>query len=405
MNLINKEINGYKLLRLIGSGGMGEVYYAFHNGLKREAAVKVLYQEDMTDRFKNEAYIQASVQHPNIAGLYEFGEIAGKPCIVMEFINGVTLEKYVEQRSLLDSDAVTKIFYQVCKAISYLHEQGIQHRDIKPSNIKITPEGKIKLLDFGIAKNQYTPKLTKEGYIVGTTDYMSPEQFRGTNSIQSDIWAMGILLYFLTTRHLPFMNSSILEQRRNVESAYYIKPATLNPGVTGKHQRLIAQMLSARASKRPFIGDVIRILLQQTGEISMPKIPMVADSFLRKNRLYLSIIGGVFLLGIILFATESRHQKSEISVLKNANVIGKAEKSGVLELPKNQVKTVEIVVQNSNRTKLILPNQKIMYQHPFVVEIPEGESLQITLQEGKYSKEITIDADFKGDRFMCTMDY
>lgn len=396
MSLISKEINGYKLLRLIGSGGMGEVYYAFHSGLRREAAVKVLYQSEMADRFKNEAYIQASVQHPNIAALYEYGMVAGNPCIVMEFINGETLENFVQRRPLLKTEAVTAIFTQVCEAVSFLHSKGIQHRDLKPSNIKITEEGKIKLLDFGISKSQYTPKLTKEGYIVGTTDYMAPEQFRGKNSIQSDIWAMGILLYFMTTKHLPFFDQSIVEQRRNVEQGIFIKPAILNPEISSKHQRLIAQMLSPRPGKRPLIDEVISGLLERTGEINISQLPEINNAFFRQNKVCFTVVGLVVLLGFGLWITEAKpdvvnYQPVEQTVLLPPTAL--------------KVRKVEVVVQNSNQTHLVLPNKKVIYKRPFIVEIPEGKPFNIELVEGKFSKKITINADFKGERFMCTMDY
>ena len=173
------EVAGYQLTVRIGAGGMGDVYKAFHYALNRTAAVKILHAKDMADRFKNEAYIQSSVSHPNIARLYNYSIVGETPCIVMEYVEGETLDAYLRSKRKLSAAETESIVAQVASALAYLHGKDILHRDIKPSNFKLQPDGTVKMLDFGISKNKYTPKLTQLGFVVGTTEYMAPEQFEG----------------------------------------------------------------------------------------------------------------------------------------------------------------------------------------------------------------------------------
>lgn len=390
--VIGKKINGYKILRKIGSGGMGEVYFARHETLLREVAIKILYQKNMAERFKNEAYIQASINHPNIAVLYEFAQIDDKACIIMEYVDGITLEEYVSSRSLLSSSEVTAIFKQVCEAMAYLHGKSIQHRDIKHSNIKIADNGTVKLLDFGIAKSKFSPKLTKEGYIIGTSDFMAPEQFEGVTSIQSDIWALGVLLYYLTTKHLPFSGENLLVQRKNIALGRYIKPKMLNPDVSGKHQRLIAKMLSVRVNKRPFINGL-------SGQFTLPSSEQKKEpnsgraAFFKQNKLYLTIISASVFLGLLLWGIKVNMKGSE----KEAS-IEQVENIG-------ESKKIEIIVQNSDRVELMKSDNSIIRTPPFFIEKSAGETVEFTLIEGAYKKQITINQDFKGERFICNMDY
>ena len=168
------EIAGYRLVELIGTGGMGNVYRARHDALNREAAVKILHQQHMADRFRNEAYIQSSVSHPNIARLYEYLPLENMPCIIMEYVQGQPLDALLRTAGKLPNEQTEHIIAQVAAALAYLHAKEIVHRDIKPSNFKVQPDGTVKMLDFGISKNKYTPKLTQLGFVVGTTEYMAP---------------------------------------------------------------------------------------------------------------------------------------------------------------------------------------------------------------------------------------
>ena len=172
------EIAGYHLTDRIGSGGMGDVYKGYNKALQRLAAVKILHQKEMAERFRNEAYIQASVSHPNIACMYEYIVSRGIPCIIMEYVEGENLDSYLHRKGKLTNQEAEVIIRQVASALAYLHKKDIVHRDIKPQNFKIHSNGKVTMLDFGIAKAKYTPKLTQQGFAVGTTEYMAPAQFK-----------------------------------------------------------------------------------------------------------------------------------------------------------------------------------------------------------------------------------
>ena len=249
-SFLNKNIRGYVLVQWLGSGGIGEVYQAQHQVTRQAAAVKVLNRIDQVERFRNEAYVQSSVKHPNIAALYEYSMENGFPCIVMEYVEGLTLERLIKRQGALPESFVWKVFEQMVSAVAYLHSNGIYHRDLKPANIKITKESVLKLLDFGIAKAAYTPKLTQEGYIVGTSYYMAPEQFQSKGSIQSDCWALGVILYEMLTGQLPFDGRTETETRIKIERGEYMPPNLIIPNISKRSKRVIEKLLQINPKKR-----------------------------------------------------------------------------------------------------------------------------------------------------------
>ena len=169
----NQTVGEYRVVDFLGAGGMGEVYRALHSKIGRVAAVKVLTRggaqtAGFVQRFFNEARIQASLQHPNVATLYDFCEVAGQPCIIMEYVDGQTIsERVAAYGAPLPLSEAAYVFEKVCEAVDYVHRHGVIHRDIKSNNIKISSEGEVKLLDFGIAKGQGTQQLTQVGSVIG----------------------------------------------------------------------------------------------------------------------------------------------------------------------------------------------------------------------------------------------
>jgi serine/threonine protein kinase len=253
--LVNSYVGEYRLIDFLGAGGMGEVYRATHSKIGRVAAVKILSQSvcdpSFVERFLNEARIQASLQHDNIATLYDFLEFNGRPCIVMEYIEGEELADHIKARGSLPLREAFTIFQSIVEAIDYVHNQGIVHRDIKSNNVKITSTGKVKLLDFGIAKSGASPSLTLTGGVIGTLQYISPEQFKGeVANARTDIWALGVLLYEMLTGHMPFESVTLGELCEKICKASYVPPSVLNASVPRAAQSIVARCLEKNPRDR-----------------------------------------------------------------------------------------------------------------------------------------------------------
>jgi serine/threonine-protein kinase len=224
------RLGAYEILAPIGAGGMGEVYQARDTKLGREVAIKVLpeaFSEDKERlaRFEREARLLASLNHPNIATLHGLEESADTHYLVMELVPGETLGERI-QRGLIPIDEALPLFTQIAEGLEAAHEKGVIHRDLKPGNIKVTPEGKVKVLDFGLAKAfaeegaatdlSQSPTMTREatqaGVIMGTAAYMSPEQARGkTVDKRADIWAFGCCLYEALTGRKAFGGETVTD--------------------------------------------------------------------------------------------------------------------------------------------------------------------------------------------------
>jgi serine/threonine protein kinase len=198
------EIYNYKILKKLGSGGMGEVYLAEDTKLNRQVALKFLPIHFTTDntlktRFINEAQAAAKLNHPNIITIFEVNEHNGRPFFAMEHVEGSPLSDVIEKDGLPSEKAVD-ITLQICEGLKEAHNAEIVHRDIKPSNIIIDKSGRCRILDFGLAAIQSDERLTKTGTLLGTVEYMSPEQVRGKKvDHRSDIFSLGVLLYELLT--------------------------------------------------------------------------------------------------------------------------------------------------------------------------------------------------------------
>src|SRR5579862_1995961 len=198
------KLGHYKILSLLGKGGMGEVWRATDTKLGRDVAIKILPEAvaadpDRMERFEREAKVLASLNHPNIAAIHGVEERA----LVLEFVDGPTLAERIGGQPMQVDEALA-LALQIAEALEYAHERGVIHRDLKPANIKITPQGRVKVLDFGLAKAfarddpagspevspTLTMRATQAGIILGTAAYMSPEQARGqTTDKRTDIWS------------------------------------------------------------------------------------------------------------------------------------------------------------------------------------------------------------------------
>src|SRR5215469_11677352 len=202
---IGSTVGDYQIVGILGAGGMGKVYKVRNGISDRVEAMKVLLpdlaaQPELSDRFLREIKTQASLEHPNIAALHTALRVDNQLLMLMEFVEGVTLEQKLKEGPLPIEQAVDYIS-QVLSALDYAHQHGVIHRDIKPANMMLTPAGAVKLMDFGIAKGAGDHKLTMTGTTLGSLYYMSPEQIQGAVNLdaRSDLYSVGVSLYELVT--------------------------------------------------------------------------------------------------------------------------------------------------------------------------------------------------------------
>ncbi len=218
MVVIGEKINDrYEIMRLIGEGGMANVYLAQDTILDRQVAVKILRgdlasDEKFVKKFQREAISASSLSHPNIVEMYDVGEDKGEYYIVMEYVNGRTLKSLIKKRGGLTISEVVDIMLQLTSAISCAHDSYIIHRDIKPQNVLILDDGRVKITDFGIAQALNSAEMTQTNSVMGTVHYLSPEQANGSGATKkSDIYSLGILMYELLIGKLPFRGDNAVE--------------------------------------------------------------------------------------------------------------------------------------------------------------------------------------------------
>jgi len=289
-----RRLGAYEIQSLIGSGGMGEVYRARDARLNRSVAIKVLpshvaADHDRLARFEREAQVLASLNHPNIAHIYGVDDSSGTPALVMELAEGPTLADRIANGPIPIDQAV-KIALQIAEALDAAHEQGIIHRDLKPANIKLTPQGRVKVLDFGLAKIFATEPVllsqsptrmgvTECGVILGTAIYMSPEQARGKAvDKRTDVWAFGCALFEMITGRPAFTGDTmpdLLAAIVNIEPPWTALPVETPAAV----QRLLRRCLAKEPNERiRDIGDARLDLADARTESAAAAAPTSFDA-------------------------------------------------------------------------------------------------------------------------------
>ena len=281
------KLGSYEITCAIGAGGMGEVYQAHDTKLGRDVAIKVLpeafaHDPEKLSRFQREAKLLASLNHPNIATIHGLEDSNGTSYLVMELVSGENLAERVRREGAVPVEEALTIAKQIAEALEYAHEHGVIHRDLKPANVKLTPEGKVKVLDFGLAKafagdastedmsNSPTLSMaaTMQGVILGTAAYMSPEQARGkTVDKRADIWAFGCVLYELLTGKQAFHGEDITEILASVvksEPDWTALPANISPSIRVLLQRCL------RKDKRQRTPDAATIRIEIEDAIAAP---------------------------------------------------------------------------------------------------------------------------------------
>ena len=285
-SVIGNTISHYKVLRLLGRGGMGEVYEAVDETLSRHVAIKVLLPQyaaeaDVVARFFNEARSVNLIGHPGLVQVFEFGKMPdGGAFMVMEYIAGVTLRDRLKESGLLPEIEALQIALQLSSALAAAHAKDIVHRDLKPGNVMLVPDPvlptgqRVKLLDFGIAKlgtqsaASEQPR-TRTGLAIGTPTYMSPEQCRGAKSLngKADVYSLGIMLYQMLAGRLPF---EVESEGEMLGMQMYEEPPPLlsvAPHVSRSVAALVHRMLRKRAEDRPSAPEVAEVLTEMAAAV------------------------------------------------------------------------------------------------------------------------------------------
>tara|TARA_B100001250_G_scaffold412619_1_gene444348 strand:- start:68 stop:2284 length:2217 start_codon:yes stop_codon:yes gene_type:complete len=253
------NIAGYKILKEIGSGGMGVVYLAKHEKLRRKVAIKSLHKNlvndiDFRKRFSNEAITHSKLNHPNIVKLLDFIENDDGLYLIMEYVEGIQIDEHIKKVSgPIPENELIILFIKILSAIGYAHNQGLVHRDIKPSNVMISKEGEIKLLDFGIAKSNDDEKgLTKTGVQIGTAAYMSPEQV-GAKKLDylTDIYSLGVTLFYMAVGKSPYDgDTNTFDIQNKIINDAIPKATKIYPGVSPKIEEVIKKATHKKKKSR-----------------------------------------------------------------------------------------------------------------------------------------------------------
>ncbi|MCA1321353.1 Stk1 family PASTA domain-containing Ser/Thr kinase [Bacillus tianshenii] len=279
--LIGKRLNDrYKIMEVIGGGGMANVYLAHDMILDRDVAVKVLRldfanDEEFIRRFRREAQSATSLDHPNIVSIYDIGEEDDIYYIVMEHVSGKTLKQYIQQFAPIEQYNTVEIMQQLTSAIAHAHENGIIHRDIKPQNILIDDYGTIKVTDFGIAMALSSTTITQTNSLLGSVHYLSPEQARGSLATKkSDVYALGIVMFEMLTGRLPFSGESAVSIALKHLQSETPSPKRWNPAIPQSLENVVLKSMAKDpnhryASVEAMLEDLNTVL--DTSRLNEPK--------------------------------------------------------------------------------------------------------------------------------------
>ena len=277
---VGQKLGDYEILGILGAGGMGKVYKVRNTISDRVEAMKILLpdlagQKDLADRFLREIKVLASLNHPNIAALRTALTLDNQLVMIMEFVDGVTISSRLHQGAIPPTQAV-KYIDQVLEALSYAHKQNIIHRDIKPANMMLTPDGVVKLMDFGIARSGSDRSLTMTGTTLGSLNYMPPEQVKGDPADnRSDLYSLGVSLYEMVTGQLPFTADSNYAMMAAHLQEVPKPPIVLRPGIPQALNQIIVMALAKEPGQRFQSADAFRGALksvQAQGAGTQPEV-------------------------------------------------------------------------------------------------------------------------------------
>ena len=283
--MIGKKFAHYCIVEKIGAGGMGEIYRAYDEQLDRDVAVKILPSGALTDetsrlRFRKEALALAKLNHPNIETVHDFSTSDGVDYLVIELIPGSTLAQKLKAGPLPEKE-ILRLGTQLTEGVSAAHEQNVTHRDVKPSNLMIMPDGRLKILDFGLARfmrpaaePDATRTLTSAHALVGTLPYMAPEQLRGDQTgASADIYAIGAVLYEMATGRRPFDAEPTTALINDIMNVSPTPPRQLNPSLSGRLEEIILKCLEKEVENRYQSAKELGVDLRRLAASATKSVP------------------------------------------------------------------------------------------------------------------------------------
>ncbi len=382
--MINEILGGrYQLGEMIGTGGMADVYIAQDTRLARKVAIKVLRSDLARDqsfvaRFRKEALAAAGLNHPGIVAVYDSGEEPA-PYIVMELISGHTLRELIHKGERVPLKRALEIGEGILEALEYSHQRGIVHRDIKPANIMITDQGDVKVMDFGIARAlaDLGATLTNTWNIVGTAQYLSPEQALGeVADLRSDIYSTGCLLYEVLTGKPPFTGETPVSIAYQHVSGVLNAPSSIQPDLPQGIDVILAVALAKKPEDRYqsaalMLDDLYKIGAGQVLTTTMPKAKF------SRRKLFIGAIGAltsVLLISLGLFLT--RPSVSPSGFPQIPNVVGLTQSDA-----QSMLKDYVVTIQHSHDA--VIPINRVASQIPLATtRAQKGSGVVITISDG-----------------------
>ncbi|MFC4076365.1 protein kinase domain-containing protein [Salinithrix halophila] len=284
MSLEGKTLGGrYDILGRLGGGGMASVYLAQDQLLKRRVAVKVMnaslgYNGEFVRRFNREAKAAASMSHPNVVNVYDAGKDGSTHYMIMEYMEGASLMDLIQERGSLSPEEAIAIAIQICNGLAHAHQHGIVHRDIKPHNIMSTADGQFKVGDFGISRPTDATAITRTGFVMGSVHYFSPEQAKGGDvGPQSDLYSLGVVLYYMVTGRLPFDGTEAIAIALKHLQETVPDPrrwnASLGEGLCRVIRRSMAKSVRDRYRTAEMMKEDLQRALEDDGVGEIPFVP------------------------------------------------------------------------------------------------------------------------------------